>query len=326
MLIQPRNGSERLQRFIRYLYEYEQGRKLRNVGFVKAEQGDGECIIHIHGKGFRMKDERKLDLYLFYLEKGECVGIWQGSVENVNPAVNYQLRYTREDTGVPENFERINGILLFDENGNRYAAVWDDTPVNLGRIRFWKPVVPVPEDQVPLPDAGMPEEITDLDDLPGKQEEIPDELSGEQEEISEEPAEEQQEKIPDDLPENQSSGEIMEEEIPKIQESRRCVCRKLQRKDLALLPSCEWKLANNSFLLHGYYNYHHIVLLDRGEGLKLGVPGIYHPQEARAAGAFGFPEFIDAGQVEIDRTEEEENSGEKFGYWCRNVRGQMPPA
>ena len=317
MVTSPRNGSGILQRFIRYLYEYEQGRKLRNVGFVKAEQGDGECIIHIHGKGFRMKGERKLDLYLFYPENGDCVGIWQGSVENVNPAVNYQLRYTREDTGVPENFERIRGIILLDENGHRYAAVWDDTPVNLGRIRFWKPVVPTPDEPVPLPDAGAPEDITDLDDLPRREEEFS------------ERAEERQEKQPERMPEERQEGQserVIENELTldSASDSGQCACMKIQRKDIAMLPRCEWKLANNSFLLHGYYNYHHIVLIDRGKGLKLGVPGIYHPQEARAAGAFGFPEFIEAGQVAVERTEEEENSKEKFGYWCRTVRGQMP--
>ena len=97
-----------MKRFIRYLYEYEQGRRLRNVGFVKVEQGDEDCVIHIHGKGLHMKGEKRLQLYLFYEEGDGCVGIWQGTVDNVNPAINYQLYYTKEDTGVPENFRRIS--------------------------------------------------------------------------------------------------------------------------------------------------------------------------------------------------------------------------
>ena len=91
-MIKPRNGSEGLQRFIRYLYEYEQARRLRNVGFVKVEQEDEVCTVHIHGKGFRMKGEQRLEVSLFYLDGEECVGIWQGTVENMNPAINYQLR------------------------------------------------------------------------------------------------------------------------------------------------------------------------------------------------------------------------------------------
>ena len=32
-----------MKRFIRYLYEYEQEKRMRNVGFVNVEQGEDEC-------------------------------------------------------------------------------------------------------------------------------------------------------------------------------------------------------------------------------------------------------------------------------------------
>ena len=131
-------GSGKLKRFIRYLYEYEQGRRLRNVGFIKVEQGEDECAVHIHGKGLHMKGEKKLQLYLFYEENGECIGVWQGTVDNVNPAINYRLYYTKEDVGIPENFMKINGMILESENGHKYAAVWDDMPVDVDRMRVWQ--------------------------------------------------------------------------------------------------------------------------------------------------------------------------------------------
>ncbi len=46
-----------MRRFIRYLYEYEQEKKMRNVGFVKVEQDVDQCVIHVHGKGFRMEED-----------------------------------------------------------------------------------------------------------------------------------------------------------------------------------------------------------------------------------------------------------------------------
>ena len=95
-----RIGSGGLKRFIRYLYEYEQGKRLRNVGFVKVEQKDEDCTLSIHGKGLHMKGERKLDLYLFFDEDGGCAGIWQGTVDNVAPAINYRLFYTKEDVKI----------------------------------------------------------------------------------------------------------------------------------------------------------------------------------------------------------------------------------
>ena len=134
-----------MKQFIRYLYEYGQGKRLRNVGFVKVEQGEDSCVIHIHGKGLRMRGEKQLNLYLFYEEEGKCIGIWQGIVDNVNPAINYRLTYTREDTGVPENFDRIQGIILENDTRQRYAAVWNDHTVNIEGMRLWTKEQPSPE-------------------------------------------------------------------------------------------------------------------------------------------------------------------------------------
>ena len=128
-----------MKRFIRYLYECDKGKRLRNVGFVKVEQGEEDCTLHIHGKGLHMRGERQLALYLFYDENGECTGVYQGTVDNVNPAINYRLYYTKEDVIVPDNFPRINGIILESENGRRYAAVWNDSPVDVSRMQVMRP-------------------------------------------------------------------------------------------------------------------------------------------------------------------------------------------
>ena len=45
--------------------------------------------------------------------------------------------------------------------------------------------------------------------------------------------------------------EMPQEEMP----ASRFQCKKIQRNELAGLPRCEWRLSNNNFLLHGYYNY-----------------------------------------------------------------------
>lgn len=438
-----------MRRFIRYLYEYEQGRRLRNVGFVKAEQGERECTLHIHGKGLHMKGERKLTVYLFFEEGDECVGIWQGTVDNVNPAINYRLYYTEEDAGGPENFRKINGMLLESELGHKYAAVWDDSPVNISRMRTLNPTrdsaapgdrkaqqeEAVPQDSlrqeetVPQESAvpqgeslrreeAMPQgssmrqgETVPQGDSIQREETVPQESAApgdrmalqvdairREESVSRMDAASVQE-VAGDMPESQVINEAMQEEErverderaampgqrinaadtryaerdvirgdrkgagadrpetvqegsdqPEGQISReeagrepkephrtadavsqeacgQCErteripqCTKIQRNDLARLPRCEWKWANNSFLLHGYYNYHHLALLNDGSRYLLGVPGIYHPQEAKAANVFGFTEFIPVQEVDIDLTDDERNSQEQFGYWCRQVK------
>ena len=90
-------------------------------------------------------------------------------------------------------------------------------------------------------------------------------------------ASEEETDIPEEMPRqerpNRTGGD------PPIGSLR---CIKIQRRDIAQLKRCEWRLANNSFLLHGYYSYHHLLLIQEGEKCWLGVPGIYHPREAQA--------------------------------------------
>ena len=267
-----------MRRFIRYLYEYEQEKKMRNVGFVKVEQDVDQCVIHVHGKGFRMEENAQgLRAYLFWNTEDKCIGIPQGVTEVPGPAVNWQLCYTPEDVGKKENYDLVNGIILKDVNGHWYAAVWNDDVVNVCRMEMWK----------------MEEDSVQDEEPECKKETLQDEES-------------ESGKLEDDLEKEACLG-------GKV--------RKIQRKDMVCLPRCEWRHANNSFLIHGYYNYHHLILTVRDDRLKLGVPGVYHPQEEKAAESFGFPEFIPAEELDLKLTDEEKNDREKFGYWCRDIRG-----
>ena len=69
----------------------------------------------------------------------------------------------------------------------------------------------------------------------------------------------------------------------------------------------------NSFLLHGYYEYRHLLFGRRRRGDRyeyvVMVPGRYGKKESRLANAFGFPEFIPAKIPQ-------EPGRALFGYWC----------
>ena len=107
----------------------------------------------------------------------------------------------------------------------------------------------------------------------------------------------------------------MEEYIPQSD----MIYEKISRQELSRLPRREWRLANNSFLLHGFHNYHHLLYIKEDENVWIGVPGIFHEKEELAAKAFGFTEFRRMTDVEIELEEEEQNCLEDFGYWCRKV-------
>ena len=65
--------------------------------------------------------------------------------------------------------------------------------------------------------------------------------------------------------------------------------------DFVMLTSKAYRAANNSFLLHGYYNYDHLILAKiekRGEVVYyIGVPGSYYEREKQVAVMFGFESF-----------------------------------
>lgn len=86
---------------------------------------------------------------------------------------------------------------------------------------------------------------------------------------------------------------------------------RVELKDLRVLPKSQWILGNNSFLLHGYYNYHYIIL-GRIEGKYIvGVPGVFCNREKMVASMFGFRDFK-ASQVAEQKTG-------RFGYWFKYI-------
>ena len=70
--------------------------------------------------------------------------------------------------------------------------------------------------------------------------------------------------------------------------------------DFVLFPARYYQAVNNSFLLHGYYNYEHLILArieQRGEvQYYLGVPGNYYEREKQVALMFGFESFESASE------------------------------
>ncbi|WP_310605194.1 DUF6128 domain-containing protein [Anaerosporobacter sp.] len=92
-------------------------------------------------------------------------------------------------------------------------------------------------------------------------------------------------------------------------------CSRIEPGDIGLFPIENWVLGNNSFLLHGYYNFRHLIFAKRkivdGEEYILGVPGIYQNREKFMAKMFGFTQFKCSKVVE-------QKTGE-FGYWYIKV-------
>ena len=84
--------------------------------------------------------------------------------------------------------------------------------------------------------------------------------------------------------------------------------------DFVILSERYQEMVQNSFLLHGYYNYGHLILTKIKEGIDdnyyLGVPGVYYEREKQAALLFGFEGFEGDGDAVQDGS---------FGYYMKRV-------
>ena len=93
-----------------------------------------------------------------------------------------------------------------------------------------------------------------------------------------------------------------------LPEDKNVECVRIELKDLRELPRKYWYLGNNSFQLHGFFNYRYLVLgkLEEDKWF-IGVPGIYQQQERMMAAIFGFPEFMTTDHIN------------QFGYWYHTL-------
>lgn len=318
-----------MKRFIRYLYEYEGNQKKRNVGFVKVEQDGKETTISVHGKGLCGKSNENISCYLIKLdsEMGNILFVPAGEIQIGMISCGGCFCYTEEliragygktEQGVGQTCEKkddICGLGLGDPKEAFYVALWNEEmygDLDIARAKIFQE----------FDSDKTAEESKSIKSIDEKEAEVETQFGDDEE--TENLEEEQPEKKEQETVEESSEKKDLKKNDRDIdlQNFRRQIM-KIQRGEISILPRCEWKLANNNFLLHGYYNYRHLVLIDEGNQLKLGVPGIYHEREARAAATFGFPEFIAEADVNVTLEPQERNENQQFGYWCRQVR--RPP-
>lgn len=339
-----------MKRFIRYLYEYEGNQKKRNVGFVKVEQDGKETTISVHGKGLCGKSNENISCYLIKLdsEMGNILFVPAGEIQIGMISCGGCFCYTEELIGAGygkteqsvgqtcEKKDDICGLGLGDPKEAFYVALWNEEMYGDLDIARAKVFQEFDSDQTAGESKSIDEKEAEVETQFGDDEET-ENLEEEQpekkeQETVEEFSEKKEQEIVEEFPEKKDQETVEESSEKKdlkkddrdidLQNFRRQIM-KIQRGEISILPRCEWKLANNNFLLHGYYNYRHLVLIDEGNQLKLGVPGIYHEREARAAATFGFPEFIAEADVNVTLEPQERNENQQFGYWCRQVR--RPP-
>ncbi len=124
------------ERFLSYLFTYEQDQKGDNCGFARVEHRQGTIRIQISVHG--MAPVAMLLVYGFYRDGQACVCVPLGRMM-VNGGAG-QFQYIGNEPfvqGSEVRFDALSGLLLCNpqEEGKACATVWDDKPFGLSM--FW---------------------------------------------------------------------------------------------------------------------------------------------------------------------------------------------
>lgn len=332
-------------RMITYLYLYEQEFKSRNIGFAKIEKRDQRCLLEIHMKntGCSMSP---VPVY-FYLQKGgHLAGIPLGNFTLSRGSGDFKTVLDAEnlnDTGYP--LDDVKGIYIPLTQQIMLVSQWDDDEfrrdafvelANLTETEAQTPDAPsgsepstedalsVPERQISSPSvllntvetaqASLPRNTTDalkaLEALPR-----PADRTASFKTVSSTDRKTKNTAI--DTPEDWNlRWRFILENYPVMTPfagDEKTLCVRMELKDLRQLPRQFWYLGNNSFLLHGFFNYRYLILgMTEEDGNKkwfMGIPGVFQNPERVMAALFGFPKFRSEKSSPI-------KTGE-FGYWYR---------
>ena len=306
------------KRQISYLDYMENGEKTGNAGFVKAEENAGKTRIEVRVKNLPaavsgevpLLEEGGGELGRISLNKGagSCCLVWEGKTEE-------------------RGIERVKsgGLLIALPGGRMLKAVWKE-PV-------W---VLVQKEEAAEEKENAGEEEKDE----GASEIVPvieyPELKWRDAEAIFEPEMRINSSVEEDAAQTNVRNELPSPDVPAPVSD--CTCKgdkweqlctmypvihpfgdgreylSIAPADFVVLRQEYHKMTHNSFLLHGYYNYRHLILgrLKEGNGWQyyLGVPGNFYHREKMVAEMFGFEAF---------EGEKDSAAPGDFGYFMKRV-------
>ena len=293
-----------------YLYEYEKNKRTRNVGFIRISRHYRSCILQINARGIPLPNGVNAELYAFFRsdDNRHLCGLPAASLTCLRKSIS--ARISVPECRFPEGrpLTRIDGFIirLPSDRTSRFwmaSEYFFDVDISLlvppasSRNEAEKPAESVP-DSTDLYSAGEVQ-AAEKNAAKTKTDTAQEtEAAGGTDTVQE--------------TETATRTDITQEISPPSVE-------KISREDISRLPRRFWPLASNSFLLHGYRCYGHLILAEEDGRMWLGVPGIYDSREARAADLFGFPRFTRVHAAALDLSEEERSTSNDFGHWCRCI-------
>lgn len=322
------------QRLVSYIYSYPEGVKGRNAGFAKALVHQGQFKLSISLRGVKTDSPEMFGIYMMVADSGyrliklgECL-VKMGHMEYsgiFNPDNINETGY---------GFKDICGLAVAREDA-RYdcmMSMWKDEDVTPDMLVFSG------MDAKKQVEAG----IVIKERMRQSEEEEKRQETAESSVVRQEMAAESV-TMPENIKADGVAAKIHAETQHLQQKAHRANatqtdpfeklfvradyidafdddyfydCIEVSPEKLKCLNQNEIDIAGNSFLLHGYYNFRHILfgrVRDNLDNTKyfIGVPGMYCNRERYMASMFGFNNF--------KKSHRSDYANPYFGYWYQEI-------
>lgn len=311
------------QRFVSYIYEYQNHTRLQNCGFAKVEVRNSRCRLQIHMKLHTVPFTPVFQVYAFIPSDGQHIAVLLGKAAWQQGVVYADFMLPLQQIAqTPYGLKDLGGLYIQTEHGQLFATAWKDIPIQPELFTVYTETPQIQAASIP----SAPEENA-ADQLPGSDSqslpEKPDTTAENQtpsEEIQTSSFEADTAPAPENIPmESQTPWQYFQDNYPHIHpffDDTIHQCVRLSTEDIPKLTKLGIPMENNPFFQHGCHSYQHFLLGKSAESASseyvLAVPGMYDPWEQMAASVFGFPHFKPA------RTESIRYG--QFGYWYRLFR------
>ena len=318
-------------RKIRYLDYLENGQRCQGAGFIKLERRDELCNISLQVSGLYRKD-RFTRPFLLIGENGEkelCkLQLSDGGIKTCFEGLD-----SGNLGGQDISYDRLLGIRIPVADGKEIRCIWRRLPdvAEIGEENVGDAVekaeekakekaeetaegkavdaVEIAEEKAKEKAEEKAEEIAE-EKPKGKAEEKAEgkavdavEKAGEKAKEKAVDAEEKPGEKSETAAQKSESGMYKEDkwqQLWMIYPHVHPFCDEreflsISPGDFVLLHRQSYKLVNNSFLLHGFYQYHHLILMaesSRGQAkYYIGVPGTLYERDKKTAILYGFESF-----------------------------------
>ena len=141
------------RRFIAYVYDYENGKKGSNCGFIKVEVKDQQCSVEVHLHCQGLPEDIGCKVYGFTRKDGLINGILLDNCETEKEVVECLITtdaMNMNSSGV--SIGKMGGMIIVTDTGGFFGTEWDDQPIRPENFRELNPI-PAAEKNAQSPDV-----------------------------------------------------------------------------------------------------------------------------------------------------------------------------